>query len=368
LSKRKRVLYATIVILMSLSLALVATELILRFLQRRIQSSEHLDPGLMLYDKRLGWKLTPNWKGRHKHYDFDVSYSTNPYGFRGNFKVGVGPEGSVYAFVGNSFTFGLGVNDNEVFVHLLNAQENNLNTYLNFSVLGFSTDQELLLIQERVFDFSPDVILLLVYLGNDLFDNELSFPLQANNAKPYFKLGEHGLILKNTPVPFETKPKEQMGKDLTKVVLGDEFQRDGFIFRHLNRFQLFRLLKLNVIEAPDLSHQFDERFEHALRLFTAIIDRLRNVCDEKGVKLSLILMPGSSFVQRPDSPSAQFQDYLRGKILANKGKMGVDVIDLAGLLREAYQQNPGKWFYPNEGHLTPEGHRIVADMLATYLR
>jgi hypothetical protein len=29
---------------------------------------------------------------------------------------------------------------------------------------------------------------LITYLGNDLFDNQLPFPLQADNAKPFFEL------------------------------------------------------------------------------------------------------------------------------------------------------------------------------------
>jgi hypothetical protein len=42
----------------------------------------------------------------------------------------------------------------------------------------------------RVFDFTPAVIILITYLGNDLFDNQLSFPLKAENAKPFFELAQ----------------------------------------------------------------------------------------------------------------------------------------------------------------------------------
>ena len=79
-------------------------------------------------------------------------------------------------------------------------------------------------------------------------------------------------------------------------------------------------------------------------------------------------MPGKSYVVRPSSPSAQFQDYLRKKILDNSKKMEVDMIDLAGLLRSRYQKTEGRWFYPNEGHLTAEGHRVVADILSPLVR
>ncbi len=79
-------------------------------------------------------------------------------------------------------------------------------------------------------------------------------------------------------------------------------------------------------------------------------------------------MPGKSYIERPHSVSSQFQNYLRGKILDNKERMNVDVIDLATHLRERYKIKPGKWFYPHEGHLTAEGHRVVSDILLPILQ
>ena len=363
ISKKKQVLFATIIVLASLFSTLIPSELILRFRRQSIEKSEHFDPGLIKYDRYLGWELTPNWKGRHKHHDFDVMYSTNQYGFRGNF--GEKDELRRYAVVGDSFTFSYGVNDNETFVHLLNSEKSEGNIFLNFGVPGYSTDQEYLIIKERVFYFSPDVILLVVYLANDLFDNELPFPLQANHAKPYFELTSNGLTLKNTPVPLINKPKAQGQKDLTKVVLGDEFPSNNAMERYLGRFELFRLLKLNFYKTPDLSHRFRERFKQPLQLFKSIIEQIREECIRRKIELHLVLMPGKSFIDRPGSPSEQYQDYLRKKIFEMGEKIGLDVIDLAILLKRRYQKHPGRWFHPHEGHLTPEGHRVVAEILAS---
>ena len=78
-------------------------------------------------------------------------------------------------------------------------------------------------------------------------------------------------------------------------------------------------------------------------------------------------MPGSSYIERPGSPSARFQGYLRRKFVKKGAIKNISIIDLARRLRESYQNDPGKWYYPNEGHLTPEGHRVVADILASTL-
>lgn len=362
ISKPRRALFASIIILVSIAVALIGGELLLRIRVGYIKKSDHLDQGLIKHDRHLGWRLTPNWTGKHKHYDFDVTYTTNSYGFRGDFMAESKRSGSKVAFVGDSFTFSFGVNDQETFVHLLNSRQPQLNTYLNFGIPGFSTDQEYLLIKEQVLYFNPDVILLVVYLGNDLFDNELAFPLQANNAKPYFELTADGLVLKNSPVPLKSKPKELARQNLMAVVLGDDHRSGSPVARFLSRFELLRLFKINLYKPLDPA-RFDDRFESKLRLFFAIVEQTRRACRQKGVQLSLVLMPGRSYVQRPGSPSAQFQNYLRRKIVENEAKIRVRVIDLASHLRGQYQKNPGKWYYPHEGHLTPAGHRVVADIL-----
>ncbi len=368
MSKRKLILFVTIIILVSLFVVLVVSEILLRFKKHHIENSDHLGYGMIVYDKYLGWKLAPDWNGRHKHYDFDVSYSTNSHGFRNVFNTKNEKTGLRYAFVGDSFTFSFGVNNNETFIQLLNAQEKQENVYLNFGVPGYSTDQEYLLIKRRVLHFSPDVILLVVYLGNDLFDNELPFPLQASRAKPYYELMSNKLVLRNTPVPLEPKPVEQYKTDLRRVVLGEDSQTDGLIVRIVNRIELLRLLKRNLLKDPDYSNQFEGRFEYAVNLSTAIVEEIRDACIQKEVKMKLVLMPGRSYVEQPYSTSAQFQDYLRKRIMENSENMKVDIIDLAANLRERYNRNPGKWYYPNEGHLTAEGHRIVFDILSPVLQ
>ncbi len=368
MTKKKWVLFVAIITLFSILVVLVVSEILLRFKKTHIESSDHLDYGMTVYDNYLGWKLAPNWNGKHKHYDFDVSYSINSNGFRNDFNAKRGDGGRSYAFVGDSFTFSFGVNDNETFIQLLNAQDTQDNIYYNFGVPGYSTDQESLLIQRKVIHFSPDVVLLVVYLGNDLFDNELPYPLQANRAKPYYELISDELVLRNIPVPMEPKPTDQYKKNLTRVVLGEDFKANGLLNRIVNKIEILQLLKRALFKPPDHSAQFKKRFEHAINLFAAIVDQIHDTCTEKEARLRIILMPGRSFVEQPYSVSAQFQEFLRRTIVENSEDMKVDVIDLAKHLRERYQRDQGKWYYPNEGHLTPEGHRIVYDILSPKLQ
>jgi hypothetical protein len=127
----------------SLAFSLLVAEYILDWNQSRISSSEQMSPGLITYDNELGWRLNPNWQGSHEHYDYSVRYTTNHLGFRGQFerdrKHGVRTR---YAMLGDSFTFGLGVEDKNTFTVELNDMDSS-NEYLNLGVPGYSTDQEL---------------------------------------------------------------------------------------------------------------------------------------------------------------------------------------------------------------------------------
>ena len=75
------------------------------------------------------------------------------------------------------------------------------------------------------------------------------------------------------------------------------------------------------------------------------------------------IKPGRSFVERPGSPSAMFQDYLRRKIVEQKEQMKIRAIELASLFHDRFQTQGGRWYHPHEGHLTSAGHRVVADIL-----
>jgi len=363
LSKTKRAIIILILISIGLIMGLAASEIVLRQRQRRIEKSNHMEEGMVLYDANLGWKLTPNWKGRHQHHDFDVVYSINRHGFRQGPEEKKTGRGRSFALMGDSFTFCLGVEDVDTFVEILNNRQGNPDTFLNFGVPGYSTDQQYLMLRERVLAFSPDAILMVVYLGNDLFDNELPYPLQAEHAKPYFELKSGQLVLKNLPVPLQTKPAGQATMDIARIVMGDRAASKGFAERFLNRFQLFRLLGIHLGGAPDLRQHFEEKFDNTLQLFWAIVAKIREVCSAERIDLALVLMPGQSYIKLPKSHSAQFQDYFRIKIAEAGRKMGVDVIDLSGLLKDHYQTSPGRWYYPNEGHMTPEGQQIVAAIL-----
>ena len=337
-------------------------EAALRWQQRRVGTSDRLEPGMVRYDAQLGWSLTPGWTGGHRHHDFSVSYHIDSEGFRREVPVDAGaPGGPITLVLGDSFTFGLGVNDDATFVHLLQAARVGGARYVSNAVPGYSTDQESLLLEQRMPVVRPARVLLVVYLGNDLFDNVLPFPLQVSSAKPYAAVNAGRLEIRNVPVPQERKPREAL--DLLGAVWGPEPAQWPWRVRAEQHSELWRLLSQSVVPEPDHRESMRARYAPALAAFDLLLERIAGQCARHQIGLTVVTLAGQSYVKSPRSVSAQYQDVCREHVLATATKLGIGTIDVATLMRERYSRESGDWFHPHDGHLTVAGHQVVAALL-----
>ncbi len=362
---KRDIAFGLITIIISTVICLLLAEYGLRWYQRSINNSSAGDPGLLRYDSRLGWKLTPSWQGRHRHHDFDVRYSINKYGYRGHF-----PEALLQnnrpriAVIGDSFSFGLGVNDDETFTARLNRQEPDID-FLNLSVPGYSTDQQLLLLKASHRRVDADEYILFVYLGNDILDNMLSWPLQVEQAKPMFVLDEnHRLILNNVPVPRTPKPAVLHSQTLMSVVFADslkDYQSTSF----LSNSQLWKRLlpPQATVDRVAVFAILDRRLRAHKELMQALLSDMHDYVKSHHRRFQIALLSGRSFVLAPNSYSAYFQDYVRLFIKEVGVELNIPVIDVAGHMRDMRSSASNKWYYPNEGHLNKEGHQIVSDIV-----
>jgi lysophospholipase L1-like esterase len=362
----RRFLFVGVAVALGVAVGLALIEFGVGAYINYVSSREQMDPGFLVFEPELGWQMAPNWNGRHRHHDFDVRYSTNSRGLRGRWPE---PEAGTrrYVFVGDSFTFGLGANDDETFVQRLGGFDP-ASVYLNAGVAGYSTDQEYLFLQRHLREWRADEVIVVVYLANDLLDNNLRYPLQASMGKPLFIVdgGESGLRLTNVPVPLEPKPPEEQNRTLATMVLGEDGARkQASSWR--SRWQLARILGFSESAGSTDLAGMPGRLADPVDLFVRLTQNIRQLCMEGDVRLRLILMPGRSYIELPNSLSAHYQDFVRGAILARQADLGVRVIDLASALRDERKKGEKNLFHPNEGHLTARGHQVVADVLRSRL-
>lgn len=367
ISKSKRRVFRAFTALLLLAIGFFAAEFGLRWRHASIQSSDRLDPGLIVRDSTLGWRTAPLWSGEHHHHDFSAAYGVTLEGGRKDPAFAGWIGGKVTVVLGDSFTFGLGVGDEETFVHRLNVAKTGGRSFANEAIPGYSTDQQALLLEGLLKARRPASVLLVVYLANDLLDNQLDFPLQINQGKPRFELEGDSLVLKNSPVPEARKGPAEARRTLLSAVLGEDALRGDFWLNMESRWALARTLRQAAGSPSAWGPEREARLAPAVKLFWAIVERMRGQCEKSGVAFSMALLAGRSFVEEPRSLSARYQEFFRREIATVAESSQIPLIDIASEMRTRFQKNRSRWFFPHDGHLTARGHEVVAEVLAPRL-
>lgn len=164
-------------------------------------------PRLIINDNVLGWKCRPTprkvrrYFGKHAAYDVYI----NSDGFRDNefrtdrdyFKIMV---------LGDSMTFGLEANQEEIFCHLLEDKLKDIYKtekidVMNFGITGFSTAQELICLKRYAPLYNPNVFILIMYECNDFEENYTI--LSSGRFAPHFLLQGDELMFCGTPNPLQ---------------------------------------------------------------------------------------------------------------------------------------------------------------------
>ena len=156
------------------------------------------NPSYVQHDAALGWSYVPGAISRHVTEEFDVRIEINSDGFRGRDWERKRPQALRMLVLGDSETFGWGVDQENTFASLL-AREHRDWQVLNAGVSGYGTDQQLLLMKRLLPVVEPDLVIC-VFAYNDLFENIMS--VTYGRSKPWFISHENGVALHGQPVPY----------------------------------------------------------------------------------------------------------------------------------------------------------------------
>lgn len=155
-----------------------------------------------------GWALRPGI--RDMTVFGDRVLSSNSRGLRGRreYAYEKAPGVQRVLVLGDSFTFGEDVSDDETYAHFLEERLAGVEV-LNLGVHGYGHDQMLLYLQEEGLKYQPDVVVL-GFLYDDMDRNLLGF---RDYAKPRFALRDGRLELRNVPLP---SPDEMLRREWTR--------------------------------------------------------------------------------------------------------------------------------------------------------
>lgn len=257
--------------------------------------------------------------------------TTNGHGMRGPEVSFEKPSGTVrIAAVGDSFTFGKGVADDETYPHYLQLALNGLDDgearyeVLNFGVSGYSTRDEAAVLRSKVLRFHPDVVVL----GYVLNDPEVH---PSHSLHMYF----------HRPAWWERLC-------LTRFVAG-----------------AFHALELRWLGYEPDRHVFEYLHDPRAGHWRTVVDGfadIRAVAREAGLPVVLVVFPtlgGQSWKSyRYDAIHARVKD------LGERD--GFRVLDLKQELSRRTEA-PRRLMLTTSGHANPHGNRVFAQIVAAYL-
>jgi lysophospholipase L1-like esterase len=204
-SFRRRFLIQTTLLVTSLGMAAGLAELALRISHYGEGKRTPLQK-LMEYDSQLGWRHKRNVSGEMVSDEYRINVQYNAEGWRGATGRFSKPPGVFRIVVlGDSFVDGYTLPAQDRFTEVLEISLRPRVDVINLGVAGYSTDQELLLLDREGWKYQPDLVVLAFYY-NDVWGNgSRHFSESAKTQKPVFSLDTAGnLSLSNVPVPYPT--------------------------------------------------------------------------------------------------------------------------------------------------------------------
>ncbi len=291
--------------------------------------------------------------------------------------------------VGDSFPQGIQVKLEETFPYLLQQQLGQIDgrqvEVINLSVDSIGTDRELLMYAYLGWQFQPDLVLLSVYPGNDIQDNQIDLEALRYSYRlnrPFFTLNDGALKLHNS------------------VQLAPDLFPDSAVFQWLSGVQVAQLpspqedlpARPKVIDRQPYTLEYpvewgiylpeDKYWKDAWALTEALLLQFRDEVRLSGVPFVTVIIPDRRAVHDtdwtlllteygkilpdlyqadPTAPGSRLERFLTGH--------SIPTLNLTTTLHDwAQAHSDTRLYYPYDGHFTPDGHAVTAQAITAWLQ
>lgn len=335
------------------------------------------------------YRYTPLAEFHLGHNEYYHRVKIDAYGGRKTRHSGHGQRGRhLVPFLGDSFTFGVGVEDEETYVSLLECDPDVL--YLNLGFTGTCLAEQLDVLGLRHSEFgSPRFYVFSVFLGNDFRDLvEVHRRVLARQARRA-AMAQDGAARRRGE-GGEGKREANPGDNLSSVDSSVLWRLNEFVFHksflkrsYLLQFAKQRLLaSMNRRGAPRMDPAFlvmaknGDYLSKSMQYFEAELERLDAMMQEMRFRCLFVLIPDRNQVSpRVRELNARYYDIDLNKIdpnLPNKAlaaaldRHGIPYLDVTDRLRS--QERVDALFYTHDSHFTALGHKAAAERLSAEIQ
>ena len=328
-------------------------------------------------DRTLHHRFMPNASGRYRSTEFNTEYRINSLGLRDReFPVEKPPQTVRVLMLGDSFTEGDGVESNETFSKLIEAQlrsavPGNRVEVINAGVGSYSPILEYLYLKTEGLRLNPDLVVLNLDLSD--FYDDINYSMLATLDSAGVPLGvspggtpeeEHGIA---------TKVKDFF-KDHTRIYNFIRLRINRYIegVRHEGnftgdlRYDKYAMLRDNHATADDSEWSLSYRYLLLIR------DFLR----DRGIDLWITVYPYGQQVSPKEwnvgrrfwgfKPDTLYSIQPQGFVEAFCVRSGIHVVNMCQQMRDS-SRTVFPLYLSDNGHWTPRGHEVVAAILKSEL-
>jgi hypothetical protein len=372
-------------LLQNLLVLLITLALIAVFLEAglRLFAPQIVQPisGLFQPDPAAGYRLRSNAGVHYRSSEADVTFHTeSTAGMRVVPTPAAPVEGRTMLVLGDSFTFGMNVQDDQALPSRVQALANGGGgqswRVLNAGVFGYGTDNEAAWLGEYGWQQNPSIVVVGFFVGNDVKDVMLGInkTLATEDGR---------LVAAGTSKQAMDRGEEDAQQGGTNGGIKGWLESNSHAYLFLRSLWYNTLGKgkskpstLTIFDAPSFYRKaVPPEIEAGWQKTFGVLEQMRDDCQAHGARLVLVAIPTREQVY-PQSwadvktqfalDESQFDlDLPQRRLAAFASEQTIPYVDLLPDFR-AQSSNPNLYFRIDR-HWTPAGHDLAAQVIVREL-
>lgn len=382
LSGTRIVIARTGMIVVSVLFALTLAEFVLGFVQIRSGIRNSFSKSIIEHDSQLGWRHKPNSSAIIASLEYRVRVDYNAQGLRGPSRHYQKPADITRILVvGNSFVDGTTVELKDRVTEVMEASLGPRYEVINLGVAGYSTGQEILLLDQEGWKYQPDIVVLAFHYNDLLRNGRAYFANSLNIQKPVFSTDARGGIrISNIPVPppgSRFVDRLRLYSVLVGASRGNRFVggvTDAVGLVHLPVPDEKHPAPAGAGGGPDEFMVYEEtsvpEVEKAWVTEQTLFHRMKKEAEQRHSALIVLYVPtrveiDPSEWQKSRIPVSYNPDNVQSRLRSMCSAEGLPLVDLSDRFKEAVQYS--RLYFAGDPHWTSAAHHLAGEILAEYI-
>jgi len=305
-----------------------------------------------------GWKRTS---------EYTSWISVNSKGLRGPEIEYAKPPGEVRVLmIGDSFTFAEQVNQHETFAYRLEQQLNAAGASRQYGVLnggsnGWATANELIYLALEGVRYQPDLVVVALYVGNDVTDN-------------YRRVG----------AVREAERADLALRGVDTLEGPRRWLRKSMVYTWFESGVLAKLPSTAPADASEAAMRpgprTPEQSQEAWEISAGLLQRMKQVTESQGARLVVMAIPSADQLTagpRATEPGEEMDpddaddvpgfENPQASLSEITDRLGLPMLDLLPTFRVQAERSRQRLFYRVNAHWTAAGHALAAQELHEFL-